>query len=233
MTVLVLVNAALLLTNTRVIQFVARRTIDALIPGSITWDTLSISPYTGRVRITNAALLGADRRMIASFRSLDARVSVPELLRGRLIIRNAALDGPAIDFSLDEDGTFNLLKALGVKKRKTHKKKHLPRFLSVERLVLTNGSARWTQPSAGIAAGLDNINISAALDFGDLTGDLSMKTGSGFFLASRPANARHEYRRVRPAQKRHPEHVLRRCEDRRLSRRGPRRYSGPLLRAAL
>ena len=180
-TALVLVNAALLLVNTRILQAVARATIDALIPGSITWDTLSISPLTGHLRITGAALLGADRRMIASFRKLDARVSVPGLLRGRVIIRNAALDRPAIDFSLDNEGSLNLLKALGVKKRKTGKKKHLPRFLSVERLVLTGGSARWAQPSAGIAAGLDNINISAALDFGSLTGDLSMKTGSGFF----------------------------------------------------
>jgi translocation and assembly module TamB len=180
-TALVLVNAALLLSNAGFLQAIARTAIDALIPGSITWDTLSISPYTGRVRVTSAALLGADKKMIASFRSLDARVSVPALLRGRLIIREATLDGPAIDFSLDKEGTFNLLQALGVKPRKTGKKKSLPRFLSVERLVLTNGSARWSQPSAGIAAGLDDINISAALDFGDLTGDIAMKTGSGFF----------------------------------------------------
>ncbi|MDM7915624.1 MAG: hypothetical protein QUU85_10240, partial [Candidatus Eisenbacteria bacterium] len=128
-------------------------------------------------------LKDASGATVISFKRLDARVSVPALMKGDLLIRTAALDEPFVDFSIDRAGSFNLLRALGItpQKKKRDKKTGLPEFLTVERLVLTGGRARWSQPAAGIAAGIDGIYISAGLGFRELAGDITLRTGTGFF----------------------------------------------------
>ncbi len=174
----------IILSNTNFAQSAVRSFINAMIPGSISWETLSISPCTGRVQISNAALLDADKMILVSFKKLDVSISVPDLLRGTLLIRSAALDGPAADLAMDGTGSLNLLEALGIipgKKDNPDKKTSLPKFLIVERFILTNGMLRWSQPASGITAGIDDLNLSVGLNLENRSGDLSLKTGKGYF----------------------------------------------------
>jgi translocation and assembly module TamB len=182
---IVLLGSFLIAVNTRYAQNAAKVMIGRMIPGSITWEKLTVDPAGGFVTIHKAVLSGADGKTIISFRHLAAEISIHDLFLGRLVVHKAVLDRPAVDFSIDRHGSFNLLAALGIKKKKVHtgrkKRSAVPDFLAVERLVLSDGSARWTRPAAGTIAGIDGISLSAGLDFKERTGNLSLKTASGFF----------------------------------------------------
>ncbi len=180
----IIINIIIALSNTDFAQVAARNIINALMPGSISWEELSVSPYAGRVRIAGAVLKDADNKIVISIKGLDASVSVPGLMRGELLIHKAELVGPSVDFLLDGNGSLNLLEALGIspgKKKNTGKKASLPEFLTVEKFVLTGGKVRWSQPAAGFHAGIDDIDITAGLSFRERSGDLSLKTGTVFF----------------------------------------------------
>ncbi|HOT43450.1 MAG TPA: translocation/assembly module TamB domain-containing protein [Spirochaetota bacterium] len=177
------VNVIILL-NTDMAQKKARQAINGMIPGSITWDHLSISPLTGRVEIRKAVLAGTDRRAIARFDRLTARLWVPSALRGKLDIVDARLEKPECFLELDGDGRLNIVKALGIqpKQRKTDSAPgRLPGFLMVRRCVLVRGRFGFARPAGNFALDVREITCTAGLDFADETGTIDLAVGGGSF----------------------------------------------------
>ncbi len=180
----VLAGNVILLLNTDMAQEQVRRVINAMLPGSITWEYLSISPLTGNVEIRKAVLAGEDRRAIARFDRLTARLSVPSALRGKLDIIDARLERPECLLELDGDGKLNIVKALGIKPKK--KKPHsapgrLPGFLMVRRCVLERGRFGFARPAGNFDLDIRDIMCTAGLDFADETGMIDLAVGSGCF----------------------------------------------------
>lgn len=174
----------IILLNTDMAQEKARQVINGMLPGSITWDHLSISPLTGNVEIRKAALAGEDRRTIARFDRLTARLSLPSALRGKLDIIDAHLERPECFLELDGDGRLNIVKALGVKPKKKKPDStpaRLPGFLLVRRCVLERGRFGFARPAADFDLDIREITCAAGLDFAAETGRIDLSVGRGFF----------------------------------------------------
>lgn len=177
---------AILVLNTDIAQRRAQKIINGIIPGSITWESISIAPLTGRVEITKALLAGEDRSPIAGFDRLRARISVWSALRGKLDIAEARVEKPVCLLALDRDGALNIVKAFGVRPKKQKapgKPAGLPGFLVVRTCVLQKGRFGFARPSSDFELDIGDINATAGLSFKDETGHIELTIGRGYFNA--------------------------------------------------
>lgn len=182
----VLAVQAILVLNADFAQRRARKIINGIIPGSITWESLRISPLTGRVEITKALLTGEDRAPIAGFDRLRARISVWSALRGKLDIAEARLEKPVCLLALDRDGRLNIVKAFGIlpeKQKAPGKPAGLPGFLVVGKCVLEKGRFGFARPSSNFELDIGDISATAGLNFRDETGSIELTIGRGYFTA--------------------------------------------------
>ncbi len=181
----VIATHVLILLNTDIAQRQTQRFINSIMPGSISWDYLSISPLQGRVEIRNAVLAGADRKPIARFNRLRARISVWSALRGKLDIVDASFEKPVVHLELEEDGRLNIVKALGIRpKKKKHDNKpvRLPGFLLVRHCMLDRGRFGFTRTAGNFELDIQEIRSAAGLDFASKTGELDLTVGGGVFI---------------------------------------------------
>ncbi len=182
----VLAVQAILVLNADIVQRRAQKFINGLIPGSITWESLRISPLTGRVEITKTLLAGEDRSPIAGFERLEARISLRSALRGKLDIAEARLDKPFCLLELDGDGGLNIVRAFGIrpkKKKAPSATAGLPGFLVVGKCVLQKGRFGFTRPSSNFELDIGDINATAGLNFKNESGSIELTIGSGYFNA--------------------------------------------------
>ncbi len=191
----VILALAIMLLNTDIAQGRARRVINGMIPGSIAWGYLDISPARGRVEIRNAVLSGEDRRPIARFDRLTVRVAWWPALRGKLDIVVARLEKPEVFLELDKEGRLNIVKALGIppsRKKPDSKAGRLPGFLTVRRCVLDNGRFGFARPAENFKLDLQNIRCAAGLDFAGETGTIELAIGNGYLaVKNRTTDLKH------------------------------------------
>ncbi len=182
LTVAILLQAIIVI-NTDIGQKQAQRIINGIIPGSITWDKLSISLMTGKVEIRNAVLAGADHAPIIQIEHCTADLSLKSALRGKLDIKDARLVKPVVLLGFDETGRLNLLGALGIhpeKKKKSDKPVKLPGFLVVRKCLLEKGRFGFFHQAGNFNMEIRDIWCSAGLNFKDENGGIQLTVGDGF-----------------------------------------------------
>ncbi len=89
-----------------------QKTINARIPGSLTWESLTLSPARGILEITGASLVSAENKPVANFKRLLLSLELSALLDRELVIKEFSIEGPSVTIEKNSDNILNILAAL-------------------------------------------------------------------------------------------------------------------------
>ncbi len=89
-----------------------QKTINARIPGSLTWERLTLSPTRGLLEITQASLVSAKNKPVANFKRLLLSLDLSALLDREFVINEFAIDSPTVTIEKNNDNILNILAAL-------------------------------------------------------------------------------------------------------------------------
>jgi translocation and assembly module TamB len=92
-------------------QTLIQRTINELIPGSVSWEKSLFSLLKGEFTLQNVSLRGPLREEFAGLERLAAKVSWIMLLKGDLTFKELIIEKPWAVLRLEEKGNLNLIRA--------------------------------------------------------------------------------------------------------------------------
>ena len=185
---LVIIGAALYLGSGPGQQMVRNR-INQAIPGEIAWDALRISPFSGRVELTDAVVSGPEGEKIISADRLFLNLSTAALARGVVSVETAKLDRPRVWLETNESGDLNLTRAFTAAPAEGETPKETPQEdgfignIRVDDLQLTDGFFQYRMdPGDGQKNQITLTNINFSVQDGNLnekTGRIRLSMGDG------------------------------------------------------
>jgi len=108
---LALVLGGTLFLESRFSQRIFLNLLHEAIPGHLSFEKMELSLFAGKLDLTGLVLQGPEKQEIIQVEKVSLNLSWTRLLSGEIFLSSIFLDSPEFDFSILEDGSFNLLSA--------------------------------------------------------------------------------------------------------------------------
>ncbi len=163
-----------------------RKQVNLILPGSLEWSSLDLSLFRGSIDVDGLLLHGPEGKRLAGAERLYANVSWMGLLRGRIRLQEALIEGPWVEMERDAQGELDLIRAFrkpsppeASPEPTEHASKTFPDF-SIDSLKLSGGSLAFSDLESSISASLEEISIWAeALVISTPEGNIRIEIGRG------------------------------------------------------
>ncbi len=133
--------------------------VNTRIAGDLTWEGLSVSPFTGNIEITALQVRGPDKKPLARLKRLAVNIAWLRLLKKEISFSSILIESPDLTLEMDSDGSLNLVKAFqgpDVPAKNPEKSTPpLPFNVTVDKFVITDGSVNYSP-----AGGKKSISVS-------------------------------------------------------------------------
>jgi len=162
-----------------------QKTINARIPGTLTWETLTFSPTRGLFKITDAALVSTDNKPVATFKQLLLNVDLSALLNREVVINEFSIQSPTVTIEKNQDNTLNILKALTDAPSSTPPPPEpggplvLPFNVIAHTMAITHGSFSFISIPDAINVAVGEVSLQCRGNLEKKQGDLTLSTARG------------------------------------------------------
>lgn len=188
---LVLIISAVFLLETDMVQHYAQRKIQQVLPGKILWKHICFSWFRGSVEISNVDIKTPADESVISVDKVYARVSMINLLKGKIRGHRLTLEHPKVNLGADEHGKLKLVSAFVRPAQHKEEKKekevkhdvHLP-DISVEEIEITKGNVFFDTHDQRLKAEVDDVRLVSGGKLAEQTGSITLTIGKGSFESS-------------------------------------------------
>ncbi|MBN2299402.1 MAG: translocation/assembly module TamB domain-containing protein, partial [Deltaproteobacteria bacterium] len=150
-----------------------RFVLDAIsnsIPGTLSCRQLHSSVLRGKLEIAAGVLADPEGKQVVRAGDLAVNISWLSLLKGDVVIEEATIENPFLDFSLDREENLRIVRAVyqGASDESSEEDQGtgFVRNIIVKQLSLTNGSVHYEDSDGSVQADISGIQLAA-------NGDLS------------------------------------------------------------
>lgn len=180
----VLIVSAGLFLQSHAFQSFLLKQINQGIPGQLSWEALSVSVFSGNLRIKDIELKGADKTMIARIPGLSVSLSWRNLIAGEIHFSSVLVDSPVLDLELSQQGELNLLSAVVPPSTKPAEKPEgsfvLPMNIRINTLVFNNATIDFKAADQDLAASVSGFDLSINdLDLSNRSANVTSKIQQG------------------------------------------------------
>jgi len=151
--------------------------LNSLIPGDIRAESAVLSLFSQAVTLSGAELVGPDGGVILTSDEVRVEIDVLPLVNNRLVFNLISLKRPHARLAMSGDARqLNLVQAFveepAGREPSTRVDHSDESELVIENLSVENGLIQYADPSAGIAARLEDVNARSSLNLARLSGSL-------------------------------------------------------------
>ena len=151
--------------------------LNSLIPGDIRAESTALSLFGQAVVLSGAELVGPDGGVILTSDEVRVEIDVLPLVNNRLVFNLISLKRPHARLAMSGDARqLNLVQAFveepAGREPSTRVDHSDESELVIENLSVENGLIQYADPSAGIAARLEDVNARSSLNLARLSGSL-------------------------------------------------------------
>ncbi len=163
-----------------------QETINDRIPGSLTWETLTLSPTRGVVEITHFALVSSENQPVATFKRLFLSLDLPALLHRELVIKTFSIDAPTLTIEKDKNSTLNILAALAPPSPPSQEAvpepatspMALPLNVIAQSINITHGTFSFVSVPDNLDVTIEGFTLKSSGNLEKMAVDLALSTGS-------------------------------------------------------
>jgi autotransporter translocation and assembly factor TamB len=189
--IIVLIISALFLLETDMVQRFAQKKIQQVLPGKILWKHICFSWFRGSVEISNVDIKTPADESVISVDKVYARVSMSNLLKGKIRGHRLILEHPKVNLGADEHGKLKLVSAFvrptqhkEEKKEKEVKHDVILPDISVEEIEITKGNVFFDTHDQRLKAEVDDVRIVGGGKLAEQSGNIKLTIGKGSFDSS-------------------------------------------------
>jgi translocation and assembly module TamB len=187
---ILLLTAAVFCLNTDYAQGLIQAKVNAVIPGTISWEKSHFSLLRGEFELKNVVLKGASDDELAGLDRLFVDLAWTTLLKGDLTVASLILEKPWATIRVAPDGQINLMEALIASKREEkephqEKREPVPFNLILKSLKLLNGSVHYEALANNFKAAVQDIDITAHGNLLKRAANLTLHTGKATLESSK------------------------------------------------
>ena len=185
-------------------QAMIQKRINKAIPGTLSWDGLSLSLVKGEVEVRTLRLQDPAGEPLFSLDRGVVNITWTALLHGELAAEAVTLEAPQLHLKAEENGTLNILTAFppatpspSAPPSTTPSPRRAPFNIVMDTLTLTRGSVRYEPYASGDAApGTHLEGIEFTLSGANLyteSGEATLRLGRGDIAGAQVNRARLEF----------------------------------------
>ncbi|OQY11304.1 MAG: hypothetical protein B6I31_05130 [Desulfobacteraceae bacterium 4572_19] len=178
----------LIYPNTDNARKIIQTQINKAIPGSIAFEKLHFSLFSGSLELENISLMDLSNKKIADIKRIFIEVSWKSLLQNEIYIKTAEIVKPQIQLVIGKKGQINLESAFispeqaEPSSNKPEKSEKLAFNIILKKFELSDGQLNCQIPDKQFIGKIPDINFNISnFNLNNLTGLLALKTDKGSF----------------------------------------------------